>query len=426
MQRHRDGRALVAIFVRLLDRLRAQLWFIPGLAASGAFVLARTLVHLDRGVIARHDTWFLFQGTPAAARELVSTIASATMTFTGLVFSITVLVLQLASAQFSPRVLRTFLEDRHTHVAMAVFVGTFVFAMSLLLSIRGSTEHVELFVPALSVFVAFLLVLASVGVFIHYIHHIAHSVRAVTIIRRVADETRRAIDEMFPNTGVDAPPVEVPRRARERPATVMFRGRAGHLAYVAEQSLLELAEAHDALIEVLPRVGDFVLSEAPVIRHWPADRRELARAVEALVIEPERTGHQDPGFGFRQLVDIAARALSPGINDPSTAVQVLDELHELLRHLAGRAFPSPVRANAAGTPRLILPRPPWDDFVHLALEEVRQYGAGSSQVMNRLRALLDDCLAFVPPDRAPPLAEQRGLLQAAVTPRRDGSTSARR
>jgi uncharacterized membrane protein len=107
-------------------------------------------------------------------------------------------------------------------------------------------------------------------------------------------------------------------------------------------------------------------------------------------------------------------------------VQVLDELHELLRHLAGRAFPSPVRANAAGTPRLILPRPPWDDFVHLALEEVRQYGAGSSQVMNRLRALLDDCLAFVPPDRAPPLAEQRGLLQAAVTPRRDGSTSARR
>ncbi|HSJ99879.1 MAG TPA: DUF2254 domain-containing protein, partial [Kofleriaceae bacterium] len=313
MPRYRTGRALAAIFVRLLNRLRAQLWFLPSLAAIGAFVLARILIHLDHSVIHRHDTWFLFQGTPTSARELVSTIASATMAFTGLVFSITVVALQLASSQFSPRVLRTFLEDRLTHVAMAVFVGTFVFAMSLLLSIRGSSEQVDRFVPALSVFVAFLLVLGSVGVFIHYIHHMAHSVRAVTIIRRVADETRHAIDEMFPNTGRDAPPVAVPHHADDAgdpPGVVTYRGRAGNLAYVAEDHLFELAEAHGALIEVVPLVGDYVLSDAPVIRYWPADRRELAGAVEALVIQPERTGHQDPMFGFRQLVDIAERALS--------------------------------------------------------------------------------------------------------------------
>lgn len=409
----RDGPVIAAKLSRAAGRLRAQLWFIPGLTAIGAFVLGRTLVYLDHAVIHRHDTWFLFQGTSDSALDLVSTIASATMTFTGLVFSITVLVLQLASGQFSPRVLRTFLEDRTTHVAMAVFVGTFVFAMTLMLSIRGSSDEVERFVPALSVFVAFLFVLASVGVFIHYIHHIAHAVRVVTIIRRIADETRVAIDRMFPTIGEDAPPTAF-RRPAAPPRIVPYGGRAGSLAVVDEDRLFELAERHDALIEVLPQVGDHILSGVPVICYWPADRDDVAIAVGALGIEAERTTHQDPAFGFRQLVDIAERALSPGINDPSTAVQCVDELHDLLRCLAVRAFPDPVRSNAAGKPRLVLPRPSWESFVHLALDELRQFGARSSQVVRRLRLLLDDCLAFVPAARAAPLAEQRGLLQAAV------------
>lgn len=400
---------------RVLGAIRSKLWLIPGVTALGAFVAVRALVAVDHALQGDREAWFLFGGTTDGAREVVSTIASAMMTFTGLVFSITILVLQLASGQFSPRVLRTFLEDRNTHVTMATFVGTFVFAIALLPAIRSSTDDAGEFVPALSVFVVFLLVLASVGVFIQYIHHIAHSIRAVTIIKRVATETREAIENMYPEGAADHVGAPIAWRPTTAPRVITHRGTAGVLAAVEDEALLRLAHEADAVIEVVPMVGDFVVTGGVIVRCWPAEARELACAADALTIQAERTPHQDPMFGFRQLVDIAERALSPGINDPSTAVQALDEIHDLLRRLVTRGFPSPVRIDREGTPRLVLPRPGWDAYVHLALDEIRQYGAGSIQIARRLRALLDDCLAVAPPDRRPPLEEQRALLDRTVT-----------
>ena len=409
---------------KLLSEAHTQLWFLPSITAIAAFVLARVLIDIDHR-IGRANWWFLFQGTSATGRELVATIASAMITFTGVVFSITVLVLQLASGQFSPRALRTFLGDRSTHVAMATFVGTFVFALSVLLSIRGSAGEIERFVPTLSVFAAFVLVLASTGVFIFYIHHIAHSTRAITVISRIGDELRVSIEHMYPNIAQE-PDDECLIVRPPGPCGEVRASRHGVLTRVAVERLFELAEQHDGLIEVVPKIGDFVVSDAPILRYWPADREALARAAETLVFERERTPDQDPLFGIRQLVDIAQRALSPGINDPSTAVQVLDEIHEALRIISRRAFPHPVRASAAGKRRLILPRPEWSEIVRLAIDEIRESGVKLLQIRSRLSALLDDCIAYAPPHRQAPLREQRELLAAASTrpePRSDQPAS---
>jgi uncharacterized membrane protein len=406
-----NGASLTIAFTRVQRYLRSSLWFVPALASVITFLLAKVLVAIDRRIDEDMSAWFLFGGEADSARELLSTITSSMMTFTGLVFSITILVLQLASSQFSPRVVRTFLEDRQTHTAMAVFVSTFVFTMLLLVEVRSAEPDHPAFVPRLSLFAAFVFVLVSVGVFMQFIHHMAHSVRAITIIKRIGTDTRRSMRVMYPEEILEtAPPSLSP--PEEPPAMVPNESRGGVFSAVDEDGLIEIAEAYDAVVALVPMPGDFVSRGAPLFRVWGG---EIPPGLaETVLIEEERTLHQDPAFGFRQLVDIAERALSPAVNDPSTAVQALDELHDLLRALATRCFPSPMRADSSGQLRLILPRPDWEAYVHLALDEIRQYGAGSVQVLRRMRALILDCHAIAPESRRPPLEAQLGLLDEAL------------
>jgi uncharacterized membrane protein len=375
--------------------------------------LAKVLVHADHHIEQDREAWYLFEGQAESAREMLSTIASAMLTFTGLVFSITILVLQLASSQFSPRVLRTFLEDLFTRISLAVFVSSFVYAMVLLPEVRAADkEHAE-FVPALSIFVAFLLVLLSVGVFVRYIHHMAHSIRAVHVVQRVANETRRSMEELYPEalegpSGPEPLPEAPPdqRFPHDRPP--------GVITAVDEQALMRLACERDVVIAIEPLVGDFLPRGAPLFKVWGRAKLDLEELREHVVVATERTPHQDPAFGFRQLVDVAERALSPGINDPSTAVQALDQLHDLLRTLVRRPFPSPHRVDGNGRLRLILPRPDWEAYVRLGLDEIRQYGEGSLQVSRRLRAILQDLLSMAPGPRRAVLEEQLALLEEAT------------
>jgi len=403
-----------ALVIRVRERLRTSLALWPGVCAALAFTLAKLVVLLDRDVSGLDGAWFLYGGGPESARELLSTVASSILTFTALVFSITIVALQLASSQFSPRVLNTFLEDRQTKAAMALFVGTFVFALAVLQEVRG-TNGGGGFVPGISVYVAFVLVLASVGVFIHFIHHMAHSVRAVSIVKRVGDATRASIDRMYPEgllEGAGAPPLAP---AGPPAALVRHQGRCGVLASVDEAELMKRAEQLGGVIALVPRPGEFVPNGAPLFRVWSAQADvDAAGLRDAALIQHERTVHQDPAAGFRQLVDVAERALSPGVNDPSTAVLVLDELHDLLRSLARRHLPSPQRLDSRGALRLVLPAPGWEDYVHLALDEIRRYGGGSLQVARRLRALLDDVASVAGPSRLAALDEQRRLLDEAT------------
>jgi uncharacterized membrane protein len=329
------------------------------------------------------------------------------------VFSITILVMQLASTQYSSRVLRTFLEDRLTKLSMAVFVASFVFALVLLPEIRDGASGHEPFVPALSTFAAFLLALLSVGLFVQYIDHMAHSIRAIHVVRRVGEETRQSIERWCPHTvslsGPGATPEPPPPHR-----VIPHAGRAGVVTAIDEGALLELASRAEVVIALVPEVGHFVPRGAPLFRLSGPGAVPLEALRDAVVFADERTLHQDPAFGLRQLVDVAERALSPGINDPTTAVQALDQLHDLLRLLATREFPPVERRDADGRVRVLIPRPDWPAHVRLALDEVRHFGQGSIQVARRLEALLRDLAAVAPAHRQPVIAEQQRLLEQDI------------
>jgi uncharacterized membrane protein len=413
-QRWRRRRARTPFAAKLHERISSSLWIAPGTAAVVAMVAAKAFAGVDRWFAPELRAWYLFGAHAAGGRELLATIANSLLTFTGVVFSITILVLQLASSQYSPRVLRTFLRDRSTRTALAVFVGTLVYAMALLPEVRGGPAYAEEFVPRLAISVAFALALVSVAVFIRYLHNMAHAIRAVHIINRVAQETRETIEEFFPEGEVNEseanePGPSLPRSARE----VSWNRDAGVLSVVDAATLVDIAAERDGVIEVMAEAGDFIPRGAPIVRIFPDMHGRDAEILGCLYVAEERTAEQDPAFGFRQLVDIAERALSPSTNDPTTAVQALDQIHDLLRSLARRRFPPGHFSDEAGHVRVVLPRPGWEAFVHLGLDEIRQYGRGSLQILRRLRAVIDDLLTVVPPQRRAPLVRQLELLDQA-------------
>jgi len=404
----------------LRERLRLSLWFVPAIFAVAATVLAFALVAVDRSLAASDGGFFRFGGTAEGARSVLSTIAQSMLTFTGLVFSITMLVLQLASSQLSPRVMRTFLRDRKNQAVLGLFVATFVYTLLVLREVRGP-EAGEPFVPGVSIWVAFVFLLASVAAFIYYIDHMAHAIRASTVIERIGDETREAIERLYPE-GVAEEPAVRPRLPDAHADDALVEApHHGSLVDVDEAALRAIAEEAGVVVELLPVVGDFLPAGAPLVRlrgRPQPEAGELAslrdRIGGAVTLGTERTLHQDAAFGFRQLVDVGTRALSPGTNDPTTAIQALDQLHDLLRRLATRDFPSEVRVDEAGRPILVMPRLEWADYVHLALDEIRRSGEGQLQVARRLAAILEDLLTVCPPERTPVLRDQLARLGRSV------------
>jgi uncharacterized membrane protein len=400
------------------ERLRQSLWFIPTLFAVGAALLGAVLLAVDRDLaLAGSAAAFAFGGTAEGARSVLSTIAQSMLTFTGLVFTITMLVLQLASSQLSPRVMRTFLRDRANQLVLGLFIATFVYTLVVLREVRTPVDGSEGFVPAVSVWAAFVLLLASVGAFVYYIDHMAHAIRASTVIDNIWTETQAAIDRLYPERLGRAAPAAEPSFPADDSGPPLPAPVAGVVTGVDEAGLLEAVEQADRRLQLLHRIGDFVPSGAPLARHWGAwDDGALDAVRRAIGLGRERTLHQDAAFGFRQLVDVAVRALSTSTNDPTTAVQALDRIHDLLRRLAERQIPSPVRMDEDGVPRLILPRPGWDDYVRLGLDEIRLHGAGQVQVVTRLRALLDDLATVASGDRLLVLRDQRARLDAEMEP----------
>jgi uncharacterized membrane protein len=397
----------------LREQLRTSLWPTPVGVTVTCASAALGLVQLDRAVSSDFAGWYVYGGRADGARELLSTIASSMLTIAGLVFSITILVLQLASSQFSPRVLRTFLQDWVTQWAMGIFLGSFVYALVLLPEVRSEGPAGQEFVPGIAVFGAFILALASIAFFVRYIHHMAHSIRASTIVVRVARETHESIERLYPERVLEGTtssgdlPTSPPARVVEN------GGEAGVVIDVDTEALMRVAVERDLLIAVLPRVGDFVPLGAPIVHLWGSSDVSDLRAEQWVVLAHERTPQKDAAFGFRQLVDIAVRALSPGVNDPTTAVEVVDRLHDLLRSLVQRDIPSPLRMDGSGRLRLVLPRPDFADYVQLSFEEIRLYGAGSVQVIRRARAALRDLIAIANQERARVLELELERLEQA-------------
>ena len=401
---------------RLAERIGMNYWLVPTLCVAVAIGLSYGAQALDARLPQERHAWYLFHGGPEGARSVLSAVSSSMMTFAGLVFSVTILVLQQASNQFSPRVLRTFLRDRRSQLALGIFVGTFVYALLGLRNVRGTAEGIERYVPSLSVWLAVVLALLCVGTFIYYIHHVAQSIRAVVILTRIRDETRHTLERMYPEgVGEDSEEAHSERPEGLPSLLVTYSGTSGVLVTVDEEALFACAREADVTLALEPLVGDFIPHGGTLFTVWgEASKLDMEALLESLIIGPERTLQQDTAFGFRQLVDIAERALSPGINDPTTAVQAIDQLHDLLRRMVGRRFPSPARKDEEGTPRLLCPRPDWSAYVRLAVDEVRRYGEGSFQVAQRLRFLLEDLLRVAPSFRRDELERQLSLLEASV------------
>jgi uncharacterized membrane protein len=407
---------LKSIADRLRDRLDTAVWLIPSLCLLGAVALSFAAEALGAALPGADTAWYLFRGGPEGARTLLSVVASAMMVLTGVVFSVTILVLQLASNQFSPRVLRHFLRDRRAQTVLGVFVSTFLYCLLGLRSVRGATDAIESHVPALTVWVAVVLGAGCIGALVYFLHHVAQSIRAVNVLAAIGDDGRHHLNRLYPEglgEEPEAPELDPPDGVPS--LVVPFPGTSGVLLSVDEERLWSMAGEAHVTVALLPMVGDFVVHHRPVFEVW-GDPSELdvESMLEALIVARERNSRQDLAFSFRELVDVAERALSPGVNDPTTAVQAIDQLHDLLRRLVHRRFPAAHRVDARGRLRLILPRPSWDAYVRLAVDEIRQSGGGMLQVARRLRFLLDDLLSVAPPSRCGELRRQLALLQASV------------
>jgi uncharacterized membrane protein len=395
------------------DAIRTSLWVIPALFGFLAFVLAEVLVTIDRELPPELGAPIVFEGGAESARGILTTIAAAMLSFTGLVFTVTMLVLQLASSQLSPRVTRTFLRDRGNQVVLGLFVATFVYALLVLRTIRSGTAAEE-FVPGIATWFAFALLLASVAAFVVYIDHMARSIRASSVIASVAGETRAAIQRLFPDEVSDEADAAGTAALPDVSRTIEAGAESGVVVAVDDGALLEIATEAGVILELVPRVGDHVVAGGSLAHVRGTGDVDAGRVQGAVKVGVERSMAQDARFGFRQLVDIATRALSPGINDPTTAVQVLDELHDLLRRLIGRRFPRPERLDDGGRVRIVLPRPDFGEYVDLSLGELRLAGAGMLPVARRMSVLLEDLERAAPAGRLAIVRRHRTLLDAAI------------
>ena len=386
----------------------SHLWIMPAGFLLGAIVLSRVMLIMDRSAGLPSSRWYLFPAGSDGARDLLSTIAASTFTFTGLVFSITIVVLQLASSQLSPRVMRLFLRDLGTQLVLAWFLGLFTYTLLILREVEGEPDE---FVPSLSIWIAVALMLVALALFVYYINHITQRVRPVNIIHEIASESFGTISRVYPDAFT--PSAQITKEPPGNYWTVRSDGRSGVVTWIATEALHNTAEQKGLIVSVVPALGDFVPKRGELARVWGRefDPNETDLA-ENFTLSRERTQQQDVGFGLRQLVDIAERALSPGINDPTTATQALDQIHSLLRELCTRAIPSEEHLT---DPLVLMHETTWEDYVRLGLDEIRRYGSSSMQVLRRMRFLILDLLDLAPPERHDILLQQLALLDDVVS-----------
>lgn len=389
---------------RIREFLAASIWPLPTAIVILASFLANGTGSVDDAVADESNdvTSALATFTEGAATTLLSSIAGAMITFTGFVFAVLLLVVQFGSAQFTPRVLRTVYSDRLTQVTLGVFVGTFVFALSTLARVGEE-------LPAtFSINIAILLVLASVILFIALISRTARRMRATTIADRVVADGLAAIGRAYPplEGRADPEPEATPATEPRPPDLVSRLGRSGYLQVVNSKGLMRLAAANGVEISLRRGIGDYVTSGAGLfeVRGGTVSARLLRRSV---IVRDERTSATDPAFALRVLADIANKALSPGVNDPTTAVQTIDRIEILLEELSARELPSGRSSDSDGTVRLHVPTATWRDLLELGVGEIHQYGRSSAQVTRRLRAALLNLMTITPEgDRQDALREQ--------------------
>ncbi|MGW1077421.1 DUF2254 domain-containing protein [Streptomyces sp. NPDC002537] len=398
----------------LREHLRDTFWFAPAVGLTGAAVLAGVSLVLDGLLIEALQAdgdYTTVSGLIDLAddtKTIITTVGSAMLTFIGVVFSISLVALQMASGQFSPRVVRLYVRSRITKCTFAWFLATFLFALLVQASYQGDTDpRTVQTVPIISSVACVLMVLVSLALFVAYVNSTIRLMRVSHVIDHIARESFRVLDK-HGAAGAEAPELA------PAVATVAHRGRGGVLRDVNIARLVRVARRYGVVLRLIPRIGDFVVPGTPLLAvhgGGPPPSRALRYTVSVGV---ERTFHQDLGFGLRQLSDIAQRALSPAVNDPTTAVQCLDRIVQILAVVADRPLGALQHRDRQGAVRLVQDLPGWTDLVDLGFAEIRHCATGAPQVTRRLMAALDDLSALAPEGRRSPLRRHRVLLRQAV------------
>lgn len=374
----------------LLDALRASFWFTPAVFALLAVAFAVGVPILDY----RYDPWLKdnleqYVMSPSSAQDLLSTIAGAMVTISGVVFSLTLLTLSVASAQMGPRLLRTFMRDRTTHVALGTFVGVSIYSLVVLASVRGAEERG--FAPQIAVLLSVLFAVGALVVMIYFIHRVALLIQVPYCIAEVAHELGASIDRLFPDR-IGSEDTRGDERLEQETAlgddfhTVDAWGE-GYVQGVDVEALVAVAMKRDAVLSLAYRTGHFVTQRSLLARVWPksAFSAQLERTVnDAFILGNRPTPRQDVECAVNELVEVAVRALSPGINDPFSAINCVDRLAAALARLAQRDVPSTCLRDTGEHVRVLRLVVSFPEVLDAAMNQIRQYGCGSVPVVVRI------------------------------------------
>ena len=394
--------------LRIRENIRESLIVLPIAGLVGSLLLAVLTVTID--------TYVSQSPTPGlddlaeSSKTVIAAVGPAILTFLGVVFSITLVALQMSSGQLSPRVVRLFVRNRIVKLTFTFFIATFCYTLLVqYLSVRESSVQGGQFIPFLSGLVTMLLVITDLILFVSYVHSTIKMMRLVEVINVVTRETLALIKEYQKGSYLASP---------DRPAAstdvVRYRGRPGALCEIDLRRLIRHARKRDLCLHLLVRPGDYLVEGTTVFGYSGSGQPSGRLLVDSLDVGEESSMQRDISFGFRQIADIGVRALSPAVNDPTTAVQCIDRLQALLR--AAARIPEGLRAHSdrTGEVRLIEELPTWGSLMDLAFSEMRQYGADAAQVTRRLAAVYTDFTESKLPDPESVVSKHMKLLTLSM------------
>ncbi|MGB5218987.1 MAG: DUF2254 domain-containing protein [Smithella sp.] len=392
---------------------RSSLWLVPFFAVLAYMVVSRITYNIGKWLLlsGRIDETTAFLGlSMAGARSLLETVITLNLSFLVFTFSSLLVAIQVAGGQYTPRIIATtLLRDNAIRFTVSYFVFTLLCTLRVLIGMGDKVVH------QFNTFIAGTLGLVSIVVFLYLIDHAARFLRPVSIVDRVGKSGMTVIRQFYPDSNTYTHSVASSGRSASPVRTVANAGAAGIVLAVDIKGLVRLARHANGMIEFVPQMGDFVAADDPLFRlYGGAGSIDDHHMQAAVAFGSERTLDQDPTFAFRILVDIAIKALSPAINDPTTAVLAIDQIHRLLRLVGQRHVNLEEIYDKAGELRLVFRTPNWEDFVHLACTEIRHYGVDSVQIMRRMRSMLENLMQTLPPHRHAELHKQLELLDRAI------------
>ena len=393
-------------FYRLRSYIRSSLWIVPFIAIPFALAATRLLVWLDP-----HLDWTFLGLSEAGARATLEAIISATLAFVVFTFGSLLVAIQVASSQLTARIIATtLLSDNVVRYTVGLFIFTFLFALSSLNKVSSPVNQLVVFVAASLGVVCF-------AAFFYLIDYASRLLRPISILARVGNAGLQVIEDVYPDHSLGPNVSESHRHALAvADHIILHKGTSGIVLAVNIQTLTNEAERLNGVIEFVPQVGDFVAVDEPLFNLYGCKSSiddEILRAT--IAFGSERTMEQDPTFAFRIIIDIALKALSPAINDPTTAVLAIDQLHRMLRKVGNRNLRTDEILDKSRLLRVICRTPNWEDFVHLVFSEIRRCGSNNLQIVRRLRSMIENLIQTLPAYRHPVLQLELSLLNREIS-----------